>query len=573
MPNIFTSWMARRRAEQDLDAKRLQVEHAAVDKALSALQEATNMVTERPDTGGWVSSSTRENVHLQSERDTMLRQARSMYRFDVNARAVLSNMVYYIMGEGVKITPKSDDPRQHRLWKEFWESPRNKMSLKQSELVLRTLRDGECLLQFYNKDEMGLPSWKTTVRFRDPDLMRTPPLEYTGPGGKDLARDGVEVDPEDNEKALRYFISHSYENMNNFDIVPASDMLHIKVMADSEQKRGESFIQPAMEYFGQYKEWLKYRIVLNKVRTAVVLVRKVSGSSVDVGNIQGSIGLSRTAKSGETKKRMPPPGTVLNANNGVDYEFKAANINAADAAEDGRQLKLGMAAGTNNPEYVFGDASNANYASTLIAESPFVKSIRYWQTFFEFYFKEIYRHVMQAAVDAGKLTAPPEEDIFTVEGEDGKAKAVSEDDGEGEGNKASADDPLHEISEQEKFWGCDAQWPEIIHRDLKETISAVIGMRDAGLISDPTATAIAGYDYEEEVRKQQMVEENADNNPFLAGRMQSQADAGDMDAELQDMVKGLTPEESDKILKSNDPKEVLAAIKNSKNGKKARADA
>jgi hypothetical protein len=574
MSNPISNYLQRRQAEHDVEMKRLEVEKLSLQR----LEEATNLVTERPDTGGWFRSGQLDQSHLPSERATMIRQARNLWRFDPNARAVLATLVYYIVGEGVKVTPQSDDPRLHKLWREFWNAPRNKMALRQAEIVLRALRDGETLIQFFKRargeDGKDEATWKTTVRFRDPDLLRDPGLEYTG--STIPAKDGIQLDPNDPERAIAFFFQRNYDDATKIDKVKAEDMLHIKIGADSEQRRGESYIQPVMEMFGQYKEWLRYRIVLNKVRTAMVMIRKVTGSAADVEAIKGTLQQSPTARSGEQKKRIPPAGTVLNANGGVDYEFKSANINATDAAEDGRSMKLSMAAGSVVPEYTFGDASNANYASTLIAESPFVKGVRFWQTFFEFYLKEIYRRVLQAAVDAQKLTPPPDDDIFA---EEGAAKPVQEAEGtppvppkEGEEpeeepaegaekpKKKMGIDPLHEMSESEKFWGCDVQWPEIVHRDMKETATAVIQMRDAGLISDPTAAAVLGYDYEEEVRKQQLVQEEEANNPFKQ-QASPFGDEGDMDKELQDLVKGLSPDEAQKVMKSNDPAQVAALIR------------
>jgi capsid protein len=564
MRNPISNWLERRQAEHEAGMAELAARRAAS----KALEETTNMVTERPDTGGWARAGQLDQAHLPSDRANMIRQARTMWRFDPNARAVLGTMTYYIIGEGVKITPQSDDPRLHRLWREFWNAPRNRMQLRQAEIILRALRDGEVILEFFNKG-----TWKTTVRFRDPDLLRDPGLEFGGPNGR--ARDGILLDPSDNEKPLAYFFAHSYDDQAKIDRVEAANVLHIKLCVDSEQKRGESYIQPIMEMFGQYKEWLRYRIVLNKVRTAMVMIRKVTGSASDVEAIKGTLEQSPTARGGETKKRIPPPGTILNANGGVEYDFKSPNINAGDAAEDGRSMKLSMAAGSITPEYTFGDASNANYASTLIAESPFVKGTKFWQNFFEFYWKEIYRRVVQAAVTDGKLTAPDEDDIFAEAGakevaeaektppapKPGEPQGKAEDapDDAGEEDKPEAD-PLHEMSDFEKFWNADVQWPEIVHRDMKETTDSVIAQKNAGLISDPTAAAILGHDYEEEVRKQQMVDETSADNPFKQQAAQPFGDEGDMDAEMQELVKGLTPDEAQKVMQATDPKAVAALL-------------
>ena len=581
MLDLFKSWAQGALEESKNFIVRKQTERAMQTFKSSLIQEASNLVSEKQAGGGWERTGGQKPYeHTAADQESMLKQCRNAARFDANAKAALQTAVFYIVGEGVKVMPQSKDPRIQKLWREFWEAPRNKMALRFPELVLRTLRDGETLLQFFSKDDNDKPSWKTTVRFRDVQLLTQPPLEYGGPG--DGASQGIKVDPLDPEKAISFYLKKSYTG-NEIDTVPAEDMLHIKLNADSEQKRGESFLQAALPLFTYYGDWLKYRIILNKVRTAIVMIRKVEGgTSDDVKAIANKIAASSTAKNGEERKQFPGPGTVINASAGVDYRFENANIAAGDASEDGRNIKLGMAAATNMPEYVFGDASNANYASTMIAESPFVKGIRFWQTFFEEHLKEIYRHVIQNAVKAGALQAPVEEDIFAEPGttdiaEDAQsadpsipAKTPSEDEGDGSDANQLEKDPSATgsvISEAEAFYKCDVQWPEIVHRDMKETTDAVIAQVDAKLVSESTASQMLGHDYDEEVRRQAVVEEGAENNPFKQKSEDPFADPA-MQSEVDAAMNDLTPEEADAILKSGDASSVMQMVKAKKSTKK-----
>lgn len=552
MFEMFRDWMETRHQEQELARAQMSAQIAQFKQ----LEEASNIVTERPDSGGWARGMAKvdNNALLPADRSSMVQQARQMFRFDPNARGALCTLVYYVIGEGVKITPQSTDPRIHRLWREFWNSSRNRMALRQAEIILRTFRDGEAFLQVHRTGLDGLPTWKTTVRFRDPELLKTPP---DGSGASD-ATDGIRTQANDPETPVVYYFSSGYAPNSPVDIVQADDIIHLKIFADSEQKRGETYILAAMENFTQYKEWLRYRIILNKVRTAFVMIKKITGGSGDVMAIQSTMGSAKTARSGETRKRIPPPGTVVTANQGVEYDFKSANINAGDAAEDGRSMKLSMAAGTNMPEYVFGDASNANYASTLIAESPFVKGIRFWQTFFEFHFKELFKQVVRSAVNAGKLTPPAEDEIFAEPGSAGLAEAGTAGQGKKKGNAAP---DTHELSETEAFWGCDVQWPEVVHREIDKTTSAVVGMVNAKLISESTGSSILGYDYEEEMRKQQLIEDGAETNPFKnAGLDAMDQGDGEVSAEMKDLMGSLTPDESDQIMKASDPQAVMDLI-------------
>lgn len=533
--------------------------------ALAALEESNDIVTERPGGIGWDVIGRLEKGLAEVDQKTVVAQARRFFRFDPNGRAAIMNALKYIMGRGVTITPKSDDPKVNHVWREFWTSPRNKMERRQFEIVTRALRDGNCLLQYFTQDETGSRTWKTTVRFRDPMLLQKPTIEFVGTTAQ--GSNGIVVDRDDIETPTQYWFKNQFDQ-NKYEMVEAAKIQHIKIGVDSDQKMGEPMIQAVMDLFTYYKQWLKARILLNKIRTAVALIKKVKGSSSDVSRISATLPSSSTTRVGETKTQQIRPMSVFVANEGVEYEMMSHNINATDAAEDGRTMITRMAGGTGQPEYAFGDASNANFASSLVSESPFVKEIQYWQQVFEFEFKEMFRRVIQAAVDAGVLSAPKESSPFDT------PELVEQDQEPDENEKDEAPEPEEKESEAELFFGCDIQWPEIIHRDIKQNTDAVIAQRDAGLISDATASAALGYDYEEEVRKQRKIEEEAEDgsNPFkqpqqAAGVLDDEDAEGEMeiDKEARAVMATLSPEEKQKVMAMK-PEEIAKYL-SSKNGK------
>jgi hypothetical protein len=86
--------------------------------------------------------------------------------------------------------------------------------------------------------------------------------------------------------------------------------------------------------------------------------------------------------------------------------------------------------------------------------------------------------------------------------------------------------------------------------------------RTSGWVSDPTCAAQLGFNYAEEVRKQKMVEEEADmaGNPFIGSDAPGAEDEADMDKEAEDVLKSLSPEEQKMVLAKNDPKEIAALL-------------
>lgn len=542
-------------------------DNSAIKKVLS---EASNLVTERPADGGFVSlnqASDHEKGHIQSNQLEMIRQARKKWRWDPHARAVLQTLVNYTMGEGVTITPKSDDPMIWWIWREFWTSERNKMQLKQFELPLRLWRDGEVFLEFFSQDEIGRETGKTSIRFIDPLMVRNPASIAGVAGFKEkTTRNGIEHSPDDVEAVFAYWVQ-STDNANSFRRVPAENVLHIKAFADSDQKRGESILQPILQLLTNYFQWLENRIILNKLRTAIVMIRKVSGTSAQVSSVVNNLKQASTARTGDSKRENIRGGTILTANAGVDYKMESPNINAADVKDDGRNIKLGMAAGTNLPEYVFGDSSNSNFASTLIAESPFVKAIRFWQTFLEYFWGMIFKRVMVNAAQANFIKAPSEQDFIN------KLKGVAqltEQDDEGRNRR---EEQLKKLMPEgkfetpmEKFFGADMQWPEIVHRVEKDLTDALVSQRVNGWVSDASASQRLGYDYPEEIRKQRHIEEDAaiNGNPLTGVKPEDQRaedDTEEMDAEMADVLASMTPEQRQAFMDAKTPEDVASALK------------
>lgn len=559
-----------------IEAKTLESENRLKEaqylgNAMEKIAQESGFVTERPTDSGFqriVNPQDREKGFTSGDQREMIRQARKMYRFDPHARGILQTMVNYIVGKGFNITPKSQDPQINYIWWEFWNGPRTNMQMKRFEMILRFFRDGDCFLEFFSKNEVGVETGLTSIRFVDPLLVKNPvDNKGTVNGGIEVIRNGVEINPNDIEEVVAYYVENR-ESPGQFRKILAENCVHMKAFADSDQRRGETFLQTIMPLIAHYNNWLENRIILNRMRTAIVMIKKVSGTSTELNQLKGNMGPQNGT--GQTVVRA---GKMLIANDGVDYKMESPNINATDVAEDGRNIKLAMSAGTNLPEYIFGDASNANFASTLVAESPFVKAIEYWQIIVEIYIKAIYRKVIENAVKAGKLTPPNDEEYFqqifkkadlkeavgdekpNPAEETDDAPADDENDQDPEKIAKSGGDPKELANEEDEdtvtkieppsevFYGCDLQWPEIVHRDIKQNVDALAVARTNGWIADSTASAALGYDYDEEVRKQQKIEENSVEkaNPLLGNGLVDplEQDEMDMDDEEADLKKEL----------------------------------
>jgi len=519
---------------------KLELQTTENERLSKIVTEASDLVLEKPTDGGFFKIDTQDlqKGHIEQTQMDMVKEARKFYRSDPNARAILDTLLHYIMGKGLTMVPKSKDPMVWYTWREFWTADRNRMSIRQFEIPLRLFRDGEIFLHCMDKDEAGRPTGKTTVRFIDPLQVKNP-SNLTGVSLIDSnTRSGIETDPNDIEKVIGYWVQDRVKT-DKFTKLPPEEVLHLKIYADADQRRGETLLQAVMKMFTDYKQWLENRIILNKMRTAIVMIRKITGTPSQVQQIADQAPNATNVRSGETKKQNIRGGTILNANAGVSYEMLSPNINAQDVKEDGRNIKLNIAAGTQIPEYIFGDASNANYSSTMISEAPFVKAIEFWQIYLEFFFSQLFKKVLTNA-SKNSLIKPPNDDEFIR-----KLRGL------GNLSEEIDEEKLAEIMPEGKmetpteiFFGVDIQWPEIVHRNIKELTDALMVGRTNGWISDPTCSSVLGYEYNEEVRKQKQVKEQAEitGNPLM-GVEQGGEEPDDMQKEMEDLLKNMSPEE------------------------------
>jgi hypothetical protein len=114
------------------------------------------------------------------------------------------------------------------------------------------------------------------------------------------------------------------------------------------------------------------------------------------------------------------------------------------------------------PEYMIsGDASNANYSSTMVAESPFVRNCEVEQAFYKRRFLRIIWAAVRIAADAGRI----------------------------EGFQFEQVKRLVEIQ---------VECPPVAARKAKEETERNKLLKEAGIISDKTFAGREGLDYEQE---------------------------------------------------------------------------
>jgi hypothetical protein len=135
------------------------------------------------------------------------------------------------------------------------------------------------------------------------------------------------------------------------------------------------------------------------------LWRKVQGSSGQATALAEAASTgSGTDALGAFRKERYKPGSILTTPQSTELQFLQPQTNFGDAVPLGRLMLLGIAAGAGVPEFMLSaDASNANYASTMVAEGPAVKLFESEQRFFADELTWLWRRVMEDAAQQGLL--------------------------------------------------------------------------------------------------------------------------------------------------------------------------
>jgi hypothetical protein len=344
-------------------------------------------------------------------------------------------VVRFVMGRGVTFEPQIDDEKLKGRVEAWWDTVAriNKWDELEDEIVYRTLRDGETFIRRFTHELDGprefelsaavkqrlqklkieeellggadIPEGVTIFRILDPDQIKDPTATIA---------DGIVISGNDVQHVLGYVWVPGDDSTAEF--IPADDVLHTKINVDMDVPRGRSDLEILMQPNKLYEVWQGSRIALGIARSAVVLHKKVDGTPAQGRAIRDEQAVGRVVPGNDRKIKAFKPGTTIVTGKGTELEFKSANLQAQDAQHDGRSILLNMAASKGMPEFMFtADASNSNFASTLVSEGPAFRKFEAWQDFFTPKFAQLYRWAIVAGAKAGQIDGLSEEEAMELE--------------------------------------------------------------------------------------------------------------------------------------------------------------
>ncbi len=283
----------------------------------------------------------------------------------------------------------------------------------ESELFERSVYDGE-FFAVVKQSEYGLAS----VHVVEPDYVTEPAR------GRDLEdwadmpiglnwKFGVATEPGKPDCRHAYFVQWEGDSAN-WDIFKPSDMFHFRNNVPSNVKRGLSDFYPVSQTLERAGKLLGNTLQGAAIQACIAYIREHAS-----GVTQGGIEAVR-AGAREYQRQKPTsgggsrtlnyerflPGKVLDVGQGTKYT--AGPLGQSNATVGTEIVQSGLRIVGNRwamPEYLAtGDASNANYASTLVAGGPFDKATQLRQERIKRPLLAICWKMLDVASKAGKFS-------------------------------------------------------------------------------------------------------------------------------------------------------------------------
>lgn len=398
-----------------VEAKRLAIELAALNRIeeswgtfsqyvdpIDALRDERTGDMWVPVSGssdGYDAQALTTGVQTEAQLTQIRQYCRQIAIENPHAQTIIENCKSFVIGAGILYqaslkktsTAKPELAQQVQDVIENWVK-KNKWYLRQEEIIQRQVRDGEAFLRIFPQDGDELP----LVRFVEPGLIADP--QGSTDGNKTF---GIETDPDDVETVLRYWIAGKP--------VDASLIQHRKIGVDMNVKRGIPLLWSIRRECKRAEATRRNMATVYGAQTAIAGVRKHSAKAAEVDVMIGrSSQVTRTDPTGKaTSFNIVAPGSFVDIPQGMEFELSSAKVNVAAGREVVQADLRAAGARLCMPEYMIsGDASNANMASTMVAESPSVRFNQRWQGRHVEQDLEIIDIVLKVAV--AKRLLPPE---------------------------------------------------------------------------------------------------------------------------------------------------------------------
>lgn len=354
---------------------------APVDEIDILIREATASVESdlAIEDSGWINlSGQNRDVITAQERITNLKLSRLYSAKDPLGKQSIRLWTDYTFGSGM--TSHSDEEKTEKVRTSFWDSKSNQKILGaagQRKSSNKLLIDGEVFFAIF----LG-SGGEAKIRWIDP-------LEITEiiTDSDDIEnvmyyqREWVNAQGKVNKAIYRSTTNIKGEPaLNSFGatVKQTDDALIYHLTYNTITQRGNPLLLPALTWMKYYTKFLSSRIAIMLALAKFAWKTKVTGGQAAVDAIKA-----------KTEGKEVNAGSQLLENLGSDTTPIKTETGARAAYQDGRMIKLQVAAAVGIPEQYYGDISIGNLATAKTVELPMMKMFQSYQKVWADTYKDI----------------------------------------------------------------------------------------------------------------------------------------------------------------------------------------
>ena len=319
---------------------------------------------------------------------------------DPNVSGIVRALVNYIIGTGIATSVQPE----HQPFDDWMK--REKINLLYyRESVERYITQGEVFIRRFNRPEGPV------LRFVEPDAIRPPP-------GEDHEGEwsfGVKTEPNDTATHLAYYVWYDPNKGEKGEEVPADEMYQLK-NAFMNQKRGISILYPIVEEANAARDHRRIARDGDKIRQSIPYFREHAKADKEaVTKFQADLKKEQQDKINLSADglydRFADGGSVPNESASPIDVPETLTVRDPPQNRGTKDTTVGLlvkayeaiAASINCPYYLAsGDTTGTNFATSLVSESPWTKTIEALQGLIGGYWQEIHQACVNTLDEIGR---------------------------------------------------------------------------------------------------------------------------------------------------------------------------
>jgi len=288
----------------------------------------------------------------------------------------------YVVGSGVQIS--SPVKYVDKFIGDFWNHRQNKMGMRIYTWCDELTRSGELYVVLFTNPADGM------------SYVRTIPA---------VKINEIETDPDDLERELRYHEIRHDDPVNGKwwsswaggkDDVETPVVLHYAINRAVGCVRGQGDLVAILGWLRRYKEWLEDRVRVNRYKNAFLWHVHLEGAGP--GDVESK----------QTQYSKPPsPGSVIVTDETETWTPVQPKIQAEDVKDDGKALRLMIAAGAGVPLHYLSEGESATRATAKEMTGPTVRHYEHRQLFFCDVLLDVIEKAAYRAKVAGRMDHHP----------------------------------------------------------------------------------------------------------------------------------------------------------------------